>query len=115
MEQGKTVVVQFKNSGGLGSLNELDWRHQMEDRLDGLLSDADLGYCDGGQSGAGSMEVFLYVSDVMGSVELVKQYLTDEELIGWAKIAHFVEGGDGGKWVIDYPKSGQFDIWQWIE
>lgn len=94
MEHKHTIVVQFRNSGGafgLGSLDELDWRHEQEKVFDWLLTTANLGYCDGGQAGAGTMEIFMFVSDIPNAVALIQNYLVDQEYIGFSKIASHLE------------------------
>lgn len=106
----KTVVVQFRVTGlGIGTGEELDWRHELETELDDLLSEANLGMGDGGQGGAGTMEVFLYVDDIAATVELVKQYLTDQEWIGFCKI---VSSEGDADWVVHYPPGATFSMWE---
>jgi len=94
---------------GLGTLRELDWRHTQELALDKLLKEHGLGECDGGQGGAGTMEIFLYVSDVEQAVKLVRQYLTDQELIGFCKIA---SQEAGQQWTVHYPAGTEFSFWE---
>lgn len=66
-----TVVVQFRTSGGilgLGRIDELAFRHKYEIKLGNLLMKYEIGACDGGQSGAGTSEIFLYTNDVELSI-----------------------------------------------
>ena len=110
-----TVIVQFRNSAansGLGTLDELDWRHTVEDQLGGLLEEAGIGECDGGQSGAGTMEVFLYTSDRDRTVRLVQDDLTDRELIGFTKIVSASNDDSETDFAVHYPQGGTFSLWR---
>lgn len=109
-----SVIIQFRNSGGafgLGTLDELDWRHKQELELDNILVTENLGYCDGGQGGAGTMEIFLSVSDISRTVELVRDYLTNQEFIGFCKIVSH-EADNYEDWTVHYPPDAQFSMWE---
>lgn len=110
-QQSFTIVVQFKSTGVLGSSDELAFRHEMEDKFKALLDEHDAGIVDGGQIGAGTMEIFLYVDDIPKVVALVKDFLTDIELIGWAKIVS--HQSIDAPWTVEYPEGAEFSFWTW--
>src|SRR5258706_3551690 len=97
-----SVMVQFKNSGDLGTSDELGWRHMQEDLLGHVLETQGLGTCDGGQSGAGSMELFFNVANVDQAVKVLISVLTDREYIGFCKIASLKENDKA--FSIHWPK-----------
>src|SRR5262249_54416013 len=53
-----SLVVQYKLEGW-GSEADLDKRHWLEDLLDEALRSANNGWCDGGDIGSGTMNIFL--------------------------------------------------------
>jgi hypothetical protein len=57
-----TLIVECQITGS-GSTDDIDRRHALEEFLDEQLGWLGLGHCDGGASGAGSMEVFCFVVD----------------------------------------------------
>jgi uncharacterized protein (TIGR03067 family) len=58
----RMIVVQFAVQG-LGSDEDLRRRVEMEKLLDGALKEDGNGFCDGGDGGSGTMNVFLHVAD----------------------------------------------------
>ncbi len=109
-----TIVIQFRASDmqDVVTLKEWDWLHERTDELDKLLMEYDLGDCDGGQIGGGSMEIFCYVADTPRGVEVIKQYLTDHEWIGFCKIVSRAENAE--KWEVHCPEGASFSIWKWV-
>jgi hypothetical protein len=108
-----SVVVQFRlnTKDDLGSTDELTFRHTQEEILGELLESLDVGICDGGQIGAGTMETFFYVSDVERAITAIIDNLTDRELIQWAKVASEKDNA----WIVHYPKGAFFSLWAWDE
>lgn len=109
----KTIIVQFRITGehalGLGSTDELDFRHKLETALDELLKWHRLGECDGGSSGGGTMEIFLYVDDIPAALKYIVNHLTDIELIQYCKIASLKPEGKG--YEVHYPTGATFSMW----
>lgn len=106
----KTLIVQFKVTGNLGTVDEFMFRMSVESGLDVLLATRDLGECDGGQQGAGTMELFLYVDDIQAALPLVIDYLTQREYIGFCKIASLAPEGKG--YEVHYPAGATFSMWE---
>lgn len=111
MECEHTIIVQFKNSGDIGTGDELAWRREQEESLGALLHQNDVGYCEGGQAGAGTMEIYLHVSDPIVAADLIIDYLTDVELIAWAKVVQLKPDVNNVK--VLYPPNARFSIWGW--
>lgn len=111
-----TIIIQFRTSDQsyFGTLGELDFRHQCEHDLGVILTRAKNGYCDGGQAGGGSMEIFL--EDILSlppALRLVKKYLIDREYIGYCKIVH--RESREKVWTVHHPQGAKFDVMQWVE
>lgn len=106
------ICIEFKTSGTeyFATTDELVWRHKLGLELDKLLKAQGLGEYDGGSSGGGTMEIFCYVTDIVQSVEVIKQYLTDQEWLQFCKIGSFPE--DTQKWVVHYPEGATFSNWE---
>lgn len=112
-----SICVQFKTSDKqyFGTSDELDWRHQRQDELDKLLADNNLGDCDGGQSGGGSMEIFLDVIDISKAVAVIEKYLTDNEWIQFSKIASLTDPIIvNSQWELHHPKGADFSPMEWL-
>jgi hypothetical protein len=62
---------------GWGTEEDLEKRHQLQERMDELLGWTGLGHCDGGSIGSGSMEVCNFVVDF----DLAKRVI-ETDLIG---------------------------------
>lgn len=110
-EYPHTVVIQFKLSDStFGSSDELEWRHQLERNFGGILELFKFGNCDGGQSGAGSMELFFNVNDIERSTGLLIDILTDLEWIRFCKVASLKD--EATDWLVHYPEGAKFSMWE---
>jgi hypothetical protein len=56
-----SMPVEGDDADGMGNLEDLEHRHQLEATLDQLLGDGTLGHVDGGGAGGGYQEVFMVV------------------------------------------------------
>lgn len=65
---------------GFGDMDDLDWRHNLENAIDELLARTNNGECDGGETGSGSMNIGVFVYDFDTALEqiipLLKQFGT---------------------------------------
>lgn len=95
----KTVVVQFLISGRLGTMSELHLRQKLEDVFNDRLRELRIGHCDGGQSGSGSAEIFLYVRSISAAIVPIAD-LCVQRLDRWT-MAVFDETNQC--WVVIYP------------
>lgn len=105
----ETIVIQFVITTGLGSEGEYDFRCELEEIFDAVLKAKGLGYCDGGQQGAGSAEIFCMVNNINDAVETLKG-VCDKHLksrvIAWFK--------DRDRWVVlDPPGITSFSFLGW--
>jgi hypothetical protein len=62
MEDHAVLLVEYAISG-MGTADDLDKRHALEDHLNETLGWTGLGMCDGGSIGSGTMEVCCFVVD----------------------------------------------------
>jgi hypothetical protein len=90
----KSIIVQFRVEG-FGTDAEFDRRVQMDELLDRALRRTNNGLCDGGDSGSGSMNLFLYVDDVQRAVATVLETLRKNSLLGGVVVAESLEEGEG--------------------
>ena len=101
----QTLVVQYRIEGW-GSPQDLGRRHAIETLLDEHLRSMKIGYCDGGDIGGGTMNVFLYVTSPRRAAKSIVDTLDRAGLIDGATIA--LETEDGFK--VLWPKGfvGEF-------
>jgi hypothetical protein len=59
---------------GMGTRQDIEKRHALQDRMDDTLGWTGLGHCDGGSTGSGTMEVCCYVVDF----EIAKRTIADD-------------------------------------
>jgi hypothetical protein len=64
------VLIEYKVKG-MGTSDDLEKRHALQERMDETLGWTGLGHCDGGSIGSGTMEVAVVVVDV----ELAKRVI----------------------------------------
>ena len=80
---------------GQGTLEELEFRHQLEGALDCVLRKQRLGHVDGGGQGGGYQDVFMYVRPPTGEKawERVRAKLGEMGLLGRAFVTAGLEEG----------------------
>ena len=86
-EDDWTVLsVEYGLAGRFASSEELDLRHDLEDRLGETLGWTGLGFCDGGSSGMGTMEVCLFVIDAAVAERVIRDDLAGTRFAGYSRI-----------------------------
>ena len=60
---------------GFGDMDDLDWRHQLENEIDHALAQHDNGRCDGGDIGSGTMNIGVAVHDFDAALTLIAPLL----------------------------------------
>jgi len=101
------IVVQYRIEGH-GNGQDHDKRVAVENLLDECLSEGDLGNCDGGDIGSGTMNVFCFVSDAKKAREPILQTLRDNGFLDGAVIQETVKGEEKVVWPPDY--TGEFSV-----
>lgn len=105
-----TLVVQFVIGEGFGTAAELEKRHEIEGLLHAALKEKGLGECDGGQQGAGSAEVFLFVSEIGRAAEVIEE-VCKGLLPSW--IVAWLDEANEKLEVIVPSNGGPFTFWGW--
>ncbi len=72
--------------GGMGTEEDLNKRHALENRMNELLGWTGLGHVDGGSIGSGTMEVGCEVIDFKIAKEVIQQDLKDSEFKDYKEI-----------------------------
>ena len=109
------LVVQFPIRGH-GTVEDLDFRHQVEDILDQALRSARLGHIDGGDIGSGTINVFAIVepSAWEQAWAVTRTELARRNLLERAIVARDARGDDGDEWpVVIWPEDYErkFSYW----
>ncbi|MEO1489379.1 MAG: hypothetical protein AAFR88_08100 [Pseudomonadota bacterium] len=71
---------------GMGSEQDLDKRHRLEDRMNETLGWTGLGMCDGGSIGSGSMEVCCFVVDYDLAKRVIEMDVQNTEFRDYTRI-----------------------------
>jgi hypothetical protein len=89
-----SIPVDGKDAEGMGSLEDLEHRHQLEDTLGQLLRDSNLGHVDGGGAGGGYQEVFMVVNGARWDAawDVVRTLLTERRLLDHATVTLTLPG-----------------------
>jgi hypothetical protein len=101
------IVIQYRIEGH-GNVRDHDKRVAVENLLEECLSDGDLGNCDGGDVGSGTMNVFCFVSDAEKAREPILQTLRSNGFLEGAVIQETVKGEEKVVWPPDY--TGEFSV-----
>lgn len=85
-EDALTILLIEYQVDEMGSPQDLDKRHALEDRMNETLGWTGLGHCDGGSIGSGSMEVCCLVVDATIAARVIADDLKGTEFSGYSRI-----------------------------
>ena len=71
---------------GMGTVDDVEKRHRLEDRMNEALGWTGIGMCDGGSIGSGSMEVCSYVVDFDVAKTVSERDLACTEFANYTRI-----------------------------
>lgn len=80
-----TLLIEYAVDG-MGSKEDVEKRHRLQDRMNETLGWAGLGYCDGGSIGSGTMEVCNYVVDFEVAKSVIENDLKGTEFENYTRI-----------------------------
>lgn len=101
------IVVQYTLAHS-SSAKDLQKRHSIEQLLDASLEEADLGYCDGGDFGSGTMNVFCVVKPRHNAAKSIIETLRKNDLLKGAVVAEEADGDRKVIWPPDFK--GEFHL-----
>ncbi|HEY6095732.1 MAG TPA: hypothetical protein VIU93_12345 [Gallionellaceae bacterium] len=84
-EDHATLLIEFAVDG-MGTKEDAEKRHRLEDRMNETLGWTGLGACDGGSIGSGTMEVCNYVVDFDLAKAVIERDLADTEFSNYTRI-----------------------------
>jgi hypothetical protein len=84
-----TLLIEYAVEG-MGTANDVEKRHRLEDRMNEILGWTGMGMCDGGSIGSGSMEVCSYVVDFEVAKAVIEKDLADTEFANYTRIVNEV-------------------------
>ena len=83
----KIVLLEIEYAiDGLGTDEDLDKQHRLEEYLDEILGQTGLGQCDGGSIGSGTMEVGCMVVDLDIARKVIEDNLKNTEFGNYSRI-----------------------------
>jgi hypothetical protein len=99
--QLRSIIIQYKIDGH-GTAADLDKRIAIEELMNERLGWTGLGHCDGGDIGAGTMNIFCYVADARIAESVIVRELRTQGFLEGALIAE--RHGDNAKvlWPSDF-------------
>ena len=71
---------------GMGTVQDVEKRHRLQERMDETLGWTGLGNCDGGSIGSGTMEVCCFVVDYEIAQKVIEEDLTGTEFENFTRI-----------------------------
>ncbi len=85
IEDTYILLIEYKVED-MGTPEDLDKRHRLEDRMNEVLGWTGLGHCDGGSIGSGTMEACCFVVDFDAAKKVIEQDLKGTEFENYTKI-----------------------------
>ncbi len=101
------VIVQYRVEGH-GSGRDHDKRVEVENILGEFLEAGDLGYCDGGDIGSGTMNVFCFVKTGKKAAQAIIETLRKHNHLDGAVVAEMIRGEETVVWPPDF--AGEFQL-----
>lgn len=80
-----TLLIEY-TVDGMGTRQDVDKRHRLEERMNETLGWTGLGACDGGSIGRGTMEVCNFVVDFALAKAVIEQDLSGTEFANYTRI-----------------------------
>jgi hypothetical protein len=80
-----TLLIEYAVDG-MGTTEDIDKRHRLEDRMNETLGWTGLGHCDGGSIGSGTMEVCCFVVDFGTAESVIEKDLEGTEFENFTRI-----------------------------
>ena len=80
-----TLLIEY-NVEGMGTREDIEKRHRLEERMDETLGWTGLGACDGGSIGSGTMEVCNFVVDFEIAKAVIESDLKGTEFGDYSRI-----------------------------
>ncbi len=80
-----TLLIEY-SIDGMGSKEDVEKRHRLQERMDETLGWAGLGNCDGGSIGSGTMEVCNFVVDFETAKKVIENDLKGTEFENYTRI-----------------------------
>jgi hypothetical protein len=85
MEDHATLIIEYAVDG-MGTGEDVDKRHALEERMGETLGWTGLGACDGGSIGSGTMEVCCFVADFDVAKRVIEADLAGTEFSDFTRI-----------------------------
>ncbi|KAA6465219.1 hypothetical protein DYQ86_04545 [Acidobacteria bacterium AB60] len=101
------LVIQYRTDR-LNPADQLEKKHALEQLLGSLLESADLGYCDGGDIGSGTLNIFCFVKPRRNAEKRIVETLRKHNFLNEAVIAESLNGEEKVIWPAD--SEGEFHL-----
>jgi len=80
-----TLLIEY-TVDDIGTAEDVDKRHRLEDKINEVLGWTGLGHCDGGSIGSGTMEVCCFVVDFDTAKKVIEQNLKGTQFENYTRI-----------------------------
>lgn len=97
----KLLIVQFPYDASQSPVENLAFRHELEDVLDGALRRNGSGEVDGGEIGPAGINIWIYLTAWSHGLPVVEAYLKHRKLLDKAIIAKKI---NDDRWQVVWPK-----------
>jgi hypothetical protein len=85
IEDHYTLLIEYKVEG-MGTVEDLEKRTKLQEKMDHVLGWTGLGNCDGGSMGSGTMEVCCFVVDFDVAKNVIEKALKDTAFSDYTRI-----------------------------
>ena len=85
LEDHYTLLIEYSVEG-MGTKEDVEKRHKLEERMNETLGWTGLGACDGGSIGSGTMEVCNFVVDFEIAKQVIEDNLKNTEFSNYTRI-----------------------------
>jgi hypothetical protein len=85
IEEEFTLLIEYAVDG-MGTKEDVEKRHRLQDRMNETLGWAGLGNCDGGSIGSGTMEVCNFVVDFEVAKQVIENDIKGTEFENYTRI-----------------------------
>ncbi len=79
------LLIEYKIDG-MGTIEDLEKRNRLQEKMDHVLGWTGLGHCDGGSTGGNTMEVCCFVVDFNIAKVVIEQSLKNTEFENYTRI-----------------------------
>jgi len=104
------IIVQLEYEDAEDVRKVLDFRNSIGEAIENRLEEERMGFCDGGDLGGETMNIFFYVNDVNQSFSVIKELLWNMDDVSKRNLK--IVSIENEKMDVLYPEGGTFSVFK---